>query len=55
MTTSGPAAEVEVVGKETWAAGDRVETGYETSRSPWLAVNIIWLISCCALFLVCGK
>ena len=44
-----------VVGEETWDAGDGVQTGYETSKSPWLAAKMIWLISCCTLFLVHGK
>jgi hypothetical protein len=41
--SSKPAVEEGVVGEETWDAGDGVETGYETSKSPCLAPNIIWL------------
>jgi len=43
-----------VVGEETWHAGDGVETGYETSLSPWLAA-MLWPILCCTLFLVHSK
>jgi len=53
--SSEPAAGEGVVGEETWDAGDRVGTGYETSKRPWLAANMIWLIACCTLFLVCDK
>jgi hypothetical protein len=53
--SSEPAAEEEVVGEETWDAGDRVEKGYETSISSWLAANMLWLILCCTLCPMCGK
>jgi len=43
------------VGEETWNAGDRVDTEYETSKSPWSAANMMWLILCFASFLVRGK
>ena len=55
IMSSEPAAGEGVVGEETWDAGDRVGTGYETSKRPWLAANMIWLIACCTLFLVCDK
>jgi len=53
--SSEPAAEKGVVGRGTWDPGDRVETGYETSKTPCAAANMIWLISCYTLFLVNGK
>jgi len=53
--SSEPAAEEGVVGEETWDAGDRVETWYETSKIPRLAANMLWLILCCPLFLVGGQ
>ena len=44
-----------MVGEDTWDAGDRVETRYETSKSPWTTANMVRLISCCTLFLASGK
>jgi len=52
------------VGEETWNAGDRVETEYEKSKSPWSGANMMWLILCFTFFpgarqiisqLVCNK
>jgi len=53
--SSEPAAEEGMVGEETWDTSDSVGTGYETSKSPWLAASMIWLISYCTLFLVYDK
>jgi hypothetical protein len=53
--SSEPATEEGVMGEETWDAEDGVGTGYETSKCPWLTANMMLLILCCTLFLMCSK
>jgi len=55
FTSSERAKEEGLVGEETWDIGDGTETGYETSKCPWSAANVMLLISCFTLFLVRGK
>jgi hypothetical protein len=55
FTSSEPATEEGMVGEEIWEAGDGAGTGYETSKCPWSAANMMLLIPCCTWFLVRGK